>query len=430
MPIALSHRRRPFVALLLIAVAVLVWLAPSARGRQITHPTPVAYNTALNGLENAAQAALEGYMVRSSPADPRYYANGVWYANDGPSCWFCYDSAGVAAATLSQLTGNASLGQVAIDTFNHALSQYQLPSGGFADIPGGPADGVNTGFFTVDLGVAYLEMRTRLSPAARATWSTAIAKAASYLISSGDTTWYINGNVNLRQTEVMWLAWAATRQQRFLDAYNSEWAFTISPPQSRWRGYGLHYTRTPTLADGSNGSGYLAESNGGTPGFDGNYTDAQLDTATDLYVLTHDPRYLRLMNLEFNQLRPLISASWILDALNGSRDSFMDPFNNPALSVLAASGDRPDLVPAVTSQLASVATAYSQAAGYTSVNFYKGFESWLSMPLLNRQWPAGMAPATAVAASAGLSVKSHKLSQRRAVARKRRLHLRKNHRRP
>jgi hypothetical protein len=429
MPIADPHRLRPFVALLMTVIAVLVWLAPSAWGRAVSSPTSAAYNSALNGLENAAQTALEGDMVRSSPSDPRYYAGGVWYANDGPSCWFCYDSAGVAAATLSRLTGSASLGQVAIDTFTHAIAQYQLPSGGFSDVPGGAADGVNTGFFTVDLGIAYLEMRSSLRPATRASWSAAIANAAGYLISSGDTTWYINGNVNLRQTEVMWLAWAATHQQRFLDAYNSEWAFTLSPPQSRWQGYGLHYTTTPTLSDGSNGSGYLAESNGGTPGFDANYTDAQLDTATDLYVLTHDPRYLRLMNLEFNQLRPLISASWILDALDGSRVSFMAPFNNPALSVLAGSGDRPDLVSAVSSQLASVGAAYSQAARYTNVNFYKGYEAWLSMPLLNRQWPAGMAPATAVAVNTGQSTKSHKLSLRRTASHKRSQRSRRHHRR-
>jgi hypothetical protein len=228
----------------------------------------------------------------------------------------------------------------------------------------------------------------------RATWSAAIEKAASYLISSGDTTWYINGNVNLRQTEVLWIAWAITHQQRFLTAYNSEWAFTIAPPQQRWPGYGLHITKNPTRSDGSDGAGYLAESNGqDAPGFDGNYTYAQLDTATDLYVLTHDPRYLRLMNLEFNQLRPLINSAWTLNAHGGTRDNFNDPFMSAAVSVLAASGDRPDLVPDVSSELASVEAQYKQATllSVTNVNFYKGFEGWVSMPLLNRQWPLGMA---------------------------------------
>ena len=31
---------------------------------------------------------------------------------------------------------------------------------------------------------------------------------------------------------------------------------------------------------------------------------AQLDTATELYVVTRDPRYLRLMNLLFDEERP------------------------------------------------------------------------------------------------------------------------------
>jgi hypothetical protein len=352
--------------------------------------------TALTGLATVAYQSLQGYIGSSANPGLHYYASGVWHSGDGPACWYCYDAAAVGAATLSQTQQDAGLRQIAIDTFNTAIAQHQLASGAFAN-DGGDADGIATGFFTVDLGVAYLELRSTRDAPTRARWANAIEAAADYLINSGDETWYINGNVNLRQTEVMWLAWAVTGQQRYLTQYDAEWSFTVSPPQGRWPGYGLQVTQQPTRSDGSDGSGYLAESSGLAPGYDTAYTDAQLDTATDLYVLTHDPKYLRLMNLELNQLRPRIDSTLTLDATGGSRSNYKMPFGNPAPSVLLASGDRPDLASLPSAQLARIASEYSGSMAYTNVNFYKDFESWLSMPLLNNQWPNGMAPDTRVA---------------------------------
>lgn len=383
-----SIRVRAFGVSLITAVFCMLPIVSPDLSKAVT-----GYSASLNGLANTMREALAGDMVRSSPFDSRYYAGGVWHANDGPPCWYCYDGAAVGAATLSQQGGGRSLARVALATFNEAISRHQLSSGAFADPNGqAQADSVGTGFFTVELGISFLELRTTLDPTTRARWNAAVRKAAAYLISSGDTTWYINGNVNLRQTEVMWLAWTITHQRRFLNAYNSEWAFTIAPSQQRWPGFGLHITKRAARPDGYGGEAYLAESDGGAPGFDPSYTDAQLDTATDLYVLTRDPRYLRLMNLLFDKLRPRINANWILNAERGSRKSYMMPFMDPAVSVLAASGSRPDLVPDVSAQLDLVASEYRAEATFTNVNFYKGFESWLSMPLLNREWPQGMAP--------------------------------------
>jgi hypothetical protein len=396
-------RHRVVVAMIAALCTLLVLAFPALSRQTGGHPrqhTVSAYTAALDGLQSETQDALEDYMNRTSPSDPRYYSDGVWNATDGPPCWFCYDTAAVAAATLSRLENKPALAQVAIATYTHAISVWQLPSGAIADTPGGTPDGIGTGFFGVDLGITYLELGSALPAADQARWSAALAKLASYLITSGDTTWYVNGNDNLRYTEVMWLAWAVTHEQRFLTAYNSEWQFTISPPQPRWAGFGLHITKIPTRADGSNGAGYLAESIfQQTPGFDPSYTMVQLDTATDLYVLTRDPRYLRLMNLEFNQLRPLVNSGWVLDAMGGSRKDDMVAFVTGAMSVLAASGDRPDLVGKVSSQISSVEATYRQLAHITSPNYYKGFESWLAIPLLNREWPQGMASAASVAAS-------------------------------
>ncbi|MDQ6805696.1 MAG: hypothetical protein M3065_12175 [Actinomycetota bacterium] len=396
-------RRRVVVAMIAALCALLVLAFPALSRESGGHSGKraiSAYTAALNGLQTETQQALDSYMNHTSSSDPRYYSGGVWNATDGPPCWFCYDSAAVAAATLSRLQNKPSLAKVTIDTFNHAISMYQLPSGAIADTTGGTPDGIGTGFFGVNLGITYLEIKPVLSAATQASWSSALAKLASYLVTSGDTTWYVNGNDNLRYTEVEWLAWAVTHQQRFLTAYNNEWQFTIAPPQQRWTGFGLHMTRVATRADGSNGAGYLAESIfQQTPGFDPSYTMVQLDTATDLYVLTRDPRYLRLMNLEFNQLRPLVNSGWILNARGGSRKDDMVPFVTGAVTVLAASGDRPDLVGRVSSHMSFVEGAYRQLVDITSPNFYKGFESWLAIPLLDREWPQGMASPTSIAAS-------------------------------
>jgi hypothetical protein len=391
-PRSTAHRR--LLLTLTIAICALV-LGPLTAAQAAVGPsTAISLTPTLTSLAGTANTVLQSYTTRSSADDPRYYASGTWYATDGPECWLCYSAAADGAATLSQLPGaDSQLVQTAVDTFNSDIAHYQLPNGGFAD-PYPTVDQVGTGFFTVFLGMGYLELRNAVSPQTLASWSTSIQKAADYLINSGMSTWYTNGNVVLRQTEVFWLAWVITHQQRFLTAYNNDWNFAIAPDAQRWPGFGLHLTTRPARADGADGAGYLAESGGGAPGFDPSYTDAQLDTATDLYVLTRDPRYLRLMNLEFNQLRPLVDASWTLNATGGTRKNYMTPFMNPALSVLAASGDRPDLVGLVSGQLASVQSQYAGAMTYTNVNFYKGFESWLSMPLLDRLYPQGLAPAT------------------------------------
>ncbi len=199
--------------------------------------------------------------------------------------------------------------------------------------------------------------------------------------------------MNLRQTEVLWLAYMATGESQYLSDYQSELSFTLDPSQTRWPGYGLHVIRNATNADGDGGAGYLAESNTGIdPGFDPNYTMAQLDAATDLYVLTHDHIDLYLMNLEYNQLAPLINRSdWVLNATGGARDSFMEPFLTGAVDVLAASGNRSDLASDVAPSLGAVDADYRQAAlNAPNVNYYKSVECAFAIPLLNAEWPNGL----------------------------------------
>lgn len=346
----------------------------------------------MSGLAAVALQTLRSYVTKSSPTDTRYFSGGTWFATDGPTCWYCYDSAAAAAAVLSTVPGgDTSLTPIAVQTIDTAIAQHQTASGAFLNDAGQP-DAIATDFFVVPLGLTYLQLQSQLDPTTKALWSQSIARAADYIESSGNANWYINGNLNLRQTEVFWLAWAATGAPRFLTDYDAEWNFTIAPPQSRWPGFGLHYSTVPSRSDGSDGAGYLAESGGGTPGFDPSYTQVQLDTASDLYVLTQDPRYVRLMNLLFDQLRPLINSSWFLDATHGTRKNDVIPFDSPGLDVLAASGDRPDLVPLVSGQVARVEADYAGAATYTHPNYYKGFAEWIAIPLLAADHPGGVAP--------------------------------------
>ena len=393
---------RPFAALCMCVIACLCFLIGATSSRAAA----IALTPGAQSLETELSPVLSSYMTKSSLSDPTYYSNGAWIASDGTTCWYCYDTAADGAATLGILQNNASLEQTAITTFSTAIAQHQLSNGAFANDNGG-ADEIATGFAAVPLGIAYLELHSVLPAATAQTWAASLGNAANYLISSGAMTWYINGNVNLRQTEVMWLAYIATGNSTYYNWYQTELSFTLNPPQIRWPGYGLQITRQPTKADGSDGAGYLAEANTGAPGYDPNYTMAQLNTAMDLYVLTRNQEFLYLMNLEYNQLVSRINTSnWVLNATGGSRDNFMEPFLSGALSVLAQSGDRPDLSSEASPSDAALVSDYQSSLTQPSnVCYYKSVESALSMPLIDQEWPQGLdaavtqAPATVLTAS-------------------------------
>jgi hypothetical protein len=378
-------------------LACLAWWCVSAQAEStLPNEFEPAYSAQVQSLASLDHRVLKSFMTEA--ASGRYYEDGTWHNPTlQASCWWCLDGAGTAAAILSRRheAGDSALVSVAEATFNQAIAEYQLPDGAFQS-EGNPSE-ITTGFELIELGVAYLELRSVLPASTRAKWAAAVEGAADYLLNSGAMTWYINGNIQLHQVEDMWLAWQITGAERFQAAYESEWSFTIAPPQTRWTGFGLQLTRTPTRSDGADGAGYLAESAGAAPGFDPEYTTLQLDYASSLWVLTHEERYLRLANLLFNQLRPLVNAHNILDAEGGTRKNDTLPFFSMGPVVLLDSGDRPDLAEFVATQLPEVTGEYENPDIYDNLNFYRGLSIWLSLPLLFEQWPGGIdgsAPAT------------------------------------
>ena len=144
-------------------------------------------------------------------------------------------------------------------------------------------------FFGLEFGTTYHLLASDLDPATRTSWQASLTAAANYLINSGDTTWYANGNINLGYTEFLYLVWQATGNTTYEQAYNASWNFTMNPPKNRFPGSGLVITQQPTQADGSDGMAYLTEAGVGGNGFDPDYTQTQLDTACRLYLLSERP---------------------------------------------------------------------------------------------------------------------------------------------
>jgi hypothetical protein len=356
--------------------AALVGVVGSAPAAQADVATS-AYQTAATNISGLAAVVINSYQQQSSPTDTRYYSNGLWISDD-MGCWPCNLGPAVADAVLAR--HDASRLPVVVASFNRALQDHQAPDGSFVGGPDSP--GIQTAEFVPELGIALVALDSKLSGGTRAAWTSAITRGADYLINSGDTTWYANGNINLQYAEVLYLAWRVSGLQRYADAYNAEWTFVTSPPTPRWNGYGLVLTKVPSKADGSDGAGYLTEQGTGAPGFDPEYTQLQLDVASALYVLSHDARALRLMNLLLNQDLPRVDSSFTLDATGGSRHSLLTPFMTSGLALLVHYG-RGDLVGRLPAQTARIDSEYQTYMVYTHRNYYFGLSRWLAPLMLD-----------------------------------------------
>jgi hypothetical protein len=378
-----SRQMRRTVSTLLVIVAtvaavVIVTHTAPAFAKAAAIPTNIALG---DKARASAQDALHALTIKSGAADSQWYRRGVWHYSGTP-CWFCATGPGTLAATLWRVNGrrDKALLRKATATFDRAISEHKNPDGSF-----GNRNLPETQFFGVELGTTYLLLGNHLGNERRASWKAAIEGGASYLIRSKNLTWEANGNINLGQAEYEWLAWAITGKARFRQAYELAWKYAIDPPQSRWPGYGLHLTHSPSVRM-PGGAGYLAENGGSGPGFDPEYSMLQLSVASRAFLLSGDPRFGRITDLLWNQLSPLIErSSWLIDARNGTRRSHIDAVTTPGLVVLAQSGKRPDLAKFVDAQTTSgmYATYLSNARdNIGNAGYFRGYGNELGVALL------------------------------------------------
>jgi hypothetical protein len=344
-------------AVRLLAIAALAAAASGAHASTASALGTSPAREAL-GLLASRMAAYAG------PLGP--YHNGIWQSPN-TICWTCNQGGPAsAAATVYKLTGRSrpDLLRKSERTIDIAISAHQRAGGVFRPPPGDTqSPDIATMFFGVEEGNTYMALSRVLDPARRARWRSSLAAAASYLIRNGNVTWYANGNINLGNIELLYLAWRATGNATFHAAYERAWSFALSPPQNRWPGCGLVVVTAPRRADGSDGAGYLAETGARGTGFDAEYSSLQLDVASRLYLLSGDPRALRLANLLVNMLLPRVDSNWMLNTSGGTRHTEPDrkvPLITSAFAVLGLHGGRSDLGPFILPQLKAIEAAYAQ----------------------------------------------------------------------
>ncbi|MEV4636416.1 hypothetical protein AB0J80_03595 [Actinoplanes sp. NPDC049548] len=307
------------------------------------------------GLVDAVLADLNSTAPAGAPP-------GTWI--DSTECFRCDAGPALALAAAAAVTGDASRQAAAEKIFDYEINAHQQANGAFGTNPVGPD--LDTMFFANELGIATVLLKPTMDPARYGRWSTAVAKAADFLIKNGNLAWYTNGNIVVGNTLTMALAARLTGNAKYLTAYETALTFAVSPPQSRWPGYGFVYTSKGTQEDGRDSKGYFTEAVS-EPGFDAEYTMLQLDLLSPLYLINKDHRVLRYLNAITNQLWDRVNtATWRMDTSGGTRHPQIGrefPYDTASVSVLANVGGRTDLEPYISSQIAKYTTAFRGGRG-------------------------------------------------------------------
>lgn len=325
----------------------------------------------IKSLTALIDQCLTELSEKSSPTDTMYYENGDWLFKNEVLC--CDAGPGGMAAVLWKYrqehpeTMDAAakarqpwLYKVAIETMERGIKLHgadgTLTNPGSHDV-----------FWYGEFANTYLLLKDTLDDATQKRWLATMRGEVSALESTGNLPnpalhntwppwkatdgWYVNGNVDVYHAAWIYYVWKATGDQQYKDLFELCWKHTLSPSPDRWKGYGLYYLKMPTKVDGSDGSGYITEANG-APGFDRDYGMFQLSILSRLYVVSRDPRVLRVMNVLCNALLPHLNHStMILDCLYGSRHSDFMPFGTSGAPVLAWLGGREDLIPLLSDQV-------------------------------------------------------------------------------
>jgi hypothetical protein len=369
--------------LLTLVLAIGAAALPSASYATVDTASPAVAAVEANAL-GFLNSELHAYSTTLGP-----FQNGVWTSPDN-TCWACNNGGPATAAATAYVLGGRRQPQLlseAEQTIDTAIATRQSGDGSFSGPSGDTQSaGVSTMFFGLEFGTTYDLLASGLDPATRSRWQASLTAAADYLIGSGDTNWYANGNINLGYTEFLYLVGQATGNATYEQAYDASWNFTMNPPQNRFPGSGLVITQQPTQADGSNGMAYLTEGGVGGNGFDPDYTQTQLDTACRLYLLSGDPRALRLANMLLNTLMPRVNTStWMLNTSGGTRhpqQGRQDGFMTSAFAVLGLEGGRSSLVADILPELEQEEAWYPQPGQADSGVFRRAFGNSIALVAL------------------------------------------------
>jgi hypothetical protein len=311
------------------------------------------YQSLLTVQANQAKAITDTFA-----ADPQHYAGGEWdptlYNTAQPDGFWekeQWPAVTMAVAALySRSFGDTAAAaveaRIAIDTVNQAIAQKQHPDGSFGE------SGVVGGTFWAQaegLIALVLQKAGAIDTPTLDKWAGSLGSYASWLESSGNATWYVNGNDNLRMTLILLeasqlaqltgSAYASTLQ----GWYQASQAFVVNPcaatqcsPQSG--AWGWHQV-TPT-------SGYFSETPPGNgfpnnygcsgpqpcTGFDPYYVTLQLYDALTGYILSgHDSWWQNIIVGEWHMEQPLLIDGGALNASNGSRQNLANPPFDPSV---------------------------------------------------------------------------------------------------
>jgi hypothetical protein len=289
-------------------------------------------------------------IMNQFAGDSQHYANGEWdptlYNTTQPDgYWEKEQWPAITEAVMSlyyHMNGNQAQADahaaIARATVSQAIAAKQNMQTGYygeSGVVGGTFWAQAQGQIALILNQAGEVDSTTLT-----NWSNSLQHYASWLDSSGNDKWYINGNNNLRITLIMLEAWklAQLTSSPYADVihgwYTASQAFTMNPCTSTQCSYPSGAAGVWGWNQATQNSGYLSETPPGNPypgtwgcantgpctGFDPYYTTLQLYDALTGYVLSgHDSWWQKIVTDEWHMEQPLLVDGGALNANNGSR---------------------------------------------------------------------------------------------------------------
>lgn len=288
---------------------------------------------------------------------------------------------GLSAALVAHHQGLSSkswLVQIAINTVERLLS-CMGPTGQLLQPSTSPSPGADAGwdFNQGPLGEAVLCLQRHVDKETYRRWKAALIKSAvyeqNYPLSMPEAQYYVNGNREAGSNWGAFNVWLVAQTQQTLEWFQEQVAFWLDPePKTSGNhaiGQGLVIVPgfAPTLADGSDGKGYMQERGSGPntimDGYCPNYVAlcnsfvarAYLSTEGHSEVATERAQLLRVMNLQYNLNMDRVNTTtatvngidpWGLDGRGGSRQNNPSTFTTISQPVLKWKAGRSDITAA------------------------------------------------------------------------------------